>query len=143
MIRSLYCLLDPQLVRFTPPLISFRVCCQEYCGGGRGGALGGSTIAHFVWQSRWACVVDAVTCVLRRRGGRGKCKRVISSLPEEYLEDCFREEHQSSGDHQGAHSSEWACDRTWNGALPTRFYPYPHAFTREGDPIRQVELEIC
>ena len=68
-----YCLLDPQLVRYTPTLISFLVCCQGYCGRRRGGAPRESTIKRFVWPSR--CAVDAVTCVRRRGGalrGRGR-----------------------------------------------------------------------
>jgi len=44
------CLLDPQLVRYTPLLISFLVCCQGYnCGRRSCSVLGRSTIKRFVW----------------------------------------------------------------------------------------------
>ena len=133
------CLLDQHLVRYTPPLITFLVCCQEYCRRRSGSALGENTIVRLVYRLRWACAVDAVSGV-RRRGSTLRSK--------EWYYICRKQvtfgrhtSQETNNTHKGAHPSEWGCDHLWNRARSTRLYT-PQASTGEGERIRQVQLEI-
>jgi len=87
----LYCLLDPQLVRYTPPLITVPVRCQGYCERRSGGAIGWSKVARFEWRLRCARAVDTISCVRRRGGALRDKNRVVSYLPKGYSEEATLE----------------------------------------------------